>query len=121
MGTAGNERSASASRVRFFGKKRLTQSDRFRIIVIDDTRSTPRDAANADGRAAGDRGASSRLADRADGAPQQRLYDLRRRRGAPALGFNRRLCRRPDPPVQPARRTGWRSAPLAWQLPPAEG
>src|SRR6516162_3988074 len=63
----------------------------------------------------------ARLTVAADRAPQARLHGLRRRRRAPAVGFDCNLCPRPDPPVQPAPRTDRGSAPLAGQLPQAEG
>ena len=68
-----------------------------RIIYL--ARSAHSDAPGAPQSATGDRRGPAWFCGGADGAPQPRPHDLRRRR-TPAVGSDCHLCRRPHPPVQ---------------------
>src|SRR5271156_4975780 len=56
-----------------------------------------------------------------DPQPCHRMHEMRERRRSPALGSHCELPWWTHAPVQPAPRTGGRSAPLAAQLSEAEG
>src|ERR1700739_885028 len=112
--TSGVWRSRIWDRDQFFSKKLLTRCDGTRIIYLNDARSAHNDATGARQPAPGDRRDPAWFGGGADRAPPPR--------GRPPFWvLTSPLGGRPPPPVQPAPRTDRGSAPLAGQLPQAQG